>query len=153
MVNDLKDRQLSVERIIDAPVELVFKSWTSSKHLDKWWGPSGYTTITEKMSFKEGGCWKYEMRHEAHGIFPNFIKYIEIIKNEKIVFDHGTNEDAQPQHRTTATFEKVGKKTKLRLFLEFPTKEACEKVKSFGAESGGQETLEKLEKYVKEKNK
>lgn len=150
MTNDLKDRQISVERTIDAPVELVFESWTSAEHLDVWWGPNGFITTTEKMSFEVGGCWKYEMRHEEHGVFPNLIKYLEIIKNEKIIFDHGTHEDVPPQHRTIATFEKVGEKTKLRLLLEFPTKEACDKVKGFGAESGGRETLEKLDKYVKE---
>jgi uncharacterized protein YndB with AHSA1/START domain len=149
MTNDLKDRQISFERIMDAPVKLVFEAWTSSKHLDHWWGPSGFITTTEKMSFEVGGHWKYEMRHEEYGVFPNLIKYLEILENKKIVFDHGTEEGVSPQHRTTVIFEKFEGKTRVCFTLEFPTKEACDKVKGFGVK-GGQETLEKLENYVKE---
>jgi len=146
---NLAERQIKVERLVDAPVDLVFEVWTKPEHLDKWWGPSGYTTTTQSFLFQVGGEWIYQMKHDQHGDFPNFTKYVEIVPNEKIVYDHGAHKNEDFWFQSVATFEETEGKTKVTLVLTFPTKEACEQTKKFGAESGGHETLKKLEQYVK----
>ena len=41
------DRELRISRLLNAPIELVWKVWTDPDHIKKWWGPNGFTnTIT-----------------------------------------------------------------------------------------------------------
>ena len=37
------ERELTIERIFDAPRELVFKCWTDPEHLVRWIGPKGFS--------------------------------------------------------------------------------------------------------------
>ena len=37
-----RQRELVIDRVFDAPRELVFRMWTDPKHLAKWWGPRDY---------------------------------------------------------------------------------------------------------------
>jgi uncharacterized protein YndB with AHSA1/START domain len=146
--NELSQRQLKVEKVVTAPVDLVFEVWTKPEHLKEWWGPNGYTTTIDSMTFEEGGEWIYEMKHEEHGFFPNFISYVEIQKNKKIVYDHGAHKGEAFMFQSVVTFEELGDQTKVTLTLTFPTKEACDEAKKYG-EKGGQETLGKMENYIK----
>lgn len=142
--------EMKVEHIVAAPVDRVFEVWTSPKHLDQWWGPNGFKTTTSSMTFEVGGAWDYKMDHAEYGKFPNYIRYIEIEKNKKIVYDHGTTKNAQPEFTSTVTFEDLGNlTTKVTLHLRFNTQSYFNVAKKHGAESGGMQTLQKLEKYVK----
>ena len=44
-----------VKRIIDAPVELVWKAWAEPEHVMRWWGPKDFTSPSCKIDFREGG--------------------------------------------------------------------------------------------------
>ena len=35
----IKKQNLVVTRILDAPIELVWKAWTEPEHVMRWWGP------------------------------------------------------------------------------------------------------------------
>jgi uncharacterized protein YndB with AHSA1/START domain len=39
------DREIVVCRTIGAPRELVFEAFTQVRHLSRWWGPEGFTTL------------------------------------------------------------------------------------------------------------
>ena len=49
-----------IERIFDAPRELVWRAWTEPEHFKKWWGPKSYTspvtTIDLRMGAKYLNC-------------------------------------------------------------------------------------------------
>jgi uncharacterized protein YndB with AHSA1/START domain len=53
---------LVVTRIIDAPIELVWKAWTDPEHVMKWWGPKYYTSPSCKIDLREGGIYVFCMR-------------------------------------------------------------------------------------------
>ena len=53
---------LVVTRIIDAPIELVWKTWTDPEHVMKWWGPKYYTSPSCKIDLREGGRYVFCMR-------------------------------------------------------------------------------------------
>jgi len=53
---------LVVTRIIDAPIELVWKAWTDPEHVMKWWGPKYYTSPSCKIDLREGGKYVFCMR-------------------------------------------------------------------------------------------
>ncbi len=58
---DLANKKLTVVRSFDAPLEQVWKAWTTSEILDQWWGPHPYRAETKTMDFREGGHWLYCM--------------------------------------------------------------------------------------------
>ncbi|MEZ4741679.1 MAG: SRPBCC domain-containing protein [Bdellovibrionota bacterium] len=139
---------MKVERIANAPVDLVFAVWTKAEHLDHWWGPHGFSTTTSSMTFVVGGSWEFLMEHAEYGKFPNYIKYLEIEENKKIIYDHGSSKDTPPDFRSTITFEGMGTQTKVTLLLRFNSESVYTQEKEHNAESSGMETLEKMEKYA-----
>jgi uncharacterized protein YndB with AHSA1/START domain len=40
-----------VTRSFDAPVEQVWKAWSESEQVKRWWGPTGFTCPVAKMDF------------------------------------------------------------------------------------------------------
>ncbi len=58
----LKQEDLVVTRIIDAPVELVWKAWTEPQHVMRWWGPKYYTSPSCQIDLREGGKYLFCMR-------------------------------------------------------------------------------------------
>ena len=55
-------RDLVITRVFDAPVERVWKAWTDPKHVVRWWGPTGFTSPSCKIDFREGGKFLFHMR-------------------------------------------------------------------------------------------
>ena len=55
-------RDLVVTRIIDAPIELVWKAWTDPQYVMRWWGPEFYTSPICKIDLREGGSYLFCMR-------------------------------------------------------------------------------------------
>ena len=53
---------LVVTRIIDAPLEMVWKAWTQPEHVMRWWGPKDYTSPTCKLDLRVGGKFLFCMR-------------------------------------------------------------------------------------------
>lgn len=49
-----KDK-LVIERVFDAPVEKVWKAWTTPSMVKKWWGPEGFSAPSIKIDFRVGG--------------------------------------------------------------------------------------------------
>jgi len=44
-----------VTRIFDAPVEEVWKAWSDSGKVMRWWGPTGFTAPVARIDFRVGG--------------------------------------------------------------------------------------------------
>lgn len=57
-----KDFQFVIERVLDAPRDLVWKVWTDEAHLARWFGPKGCPIFSSKLDFKVGGTYHYGMR-------------------------------------------------------------------------------------------
>jgi uncharacterized protein YndB with AHSA1/START domain len=57
------ERTIVVERVLEAPRELVWKVWTDPDEVTKWWGPEHFTTPREKIEFdlRPGGVCRLTM--------------------------------------------------------------------------------------------
>ncbi len=60
--DDVKKRDLVITRVFDAPVKLVWKAWTDPEYVMRWWGPTGFTSPSCKIDFREGGKFVFHMR-------------------------------------------------------------------------------------------
>ena len=59
---NVEKRDLVITRVFDAPVELVWKAWTDPEFVMRWWGPTGFTSPSCKIDFREGGKFVFHMR-------------------------------------------------------------------------------------------
>ncbi len=50
-----------LDRVFDAPREMVWRAWTGPELLSRWYGP-GVETIIHKFELKPGGVWLNEMK-------------------------------------------------------------------------------------------
>ena len=59
---NVEKRDLVISRLFDAPIELVWKAWTDPEYVMRWWGPTGFTSPSCKIDFREGGKFVFHMR-------------------------------------------------------------------------------------------
>ena len=138
-------RAFVVTRVFDAPRDLVFDAWTDPKHVGNWWGPRGFTTTTHEMDVRPGGVWRLTM-HGPDGVdYQNKITYLEVVKPERLVYDHGGAEA-----QVTVTFEDQAGKTRLTMRMLFQSAEERDRVvKTSNAIEGGNQTLDRFGEQLK----
>ena len=146
------DREIVITRLLNAPRELVWSAWTDPKQLAQWYGPRGFTTTTHSMDMRPGGAWLYTMLGPDGTKYPNKVAYREIVKPERIVYDHGGGDDFTAEvgdFYAMVTFEAQGEKTKVTMRSVFATKAARDQVvEKYGAIEGGNQTLDKLAEHL-----
>ncbi len=148
-----KDNELQIIRVYDAPVKLVWEAWTDPEKAAKWWGPRGFTITTKSKDFRVGGKWIYTM-HGPDGVdYPNMTTYHEIVKYEKMVYDHGGNEERQKLFTVTVTFKEELGKTIMNMIMTLDTPEAAKEIKKFIKQAGGNATWDRLAEFLEDGQK
>jgi len=114
-----------LDRVFDAPRELVWRAWTDPEILHRWYGP-GIETIIHKFDLRPGGAWLNEMKWGGNSDFSK-MDFKEVTPPEKLVWYHCSSDSnwniiANPRMPdwprvllTTVIFEDLGQKTKVRL--------------------------------------
>lgn len=145
------DREIVIARVYEAPRELVFRMWTEREHISRWFGPRGFDCETFEMEPRVGGRWRFVMKAPDGTVYSNRIEYVEITPPERLVFDHGSDEDHDPNRfRVTVTFdEQSNKKTVVTLRQLHPTKARRDVVIGFGAVEYGFQTMDKLAEHLR----
>jgi len=146
-------RAITITRVFDAPLELVWKVWTEPEHIMKWWGPKGYTAPFSTIDLRVGGTYLSCMRSaEGRDIWSTGV-FREIVPMKRIVVTdsfadaegnvvpathYGFGADFPLELLVTVTFEEVEGKTKLTLrHAGFPEGD-------FGELAGWNESLDKF---------
>jgi len=143
--NDTSDRELIITRLLNAPRELVWDVFTTPEHIKNWWGPNGFTNTIDKMDVKPGGEWEFVMHGPDGTDYKNKSIYKEIVRPERIVFEHVSG----PKFIATITFTAEGNKTHLKWHMLFESAEQFQQVvKTFKADEGLKQNIVKLEEYL-----
>lgn len=142
--------ELVVEKILNAPRELVFEVWTNPNHLVHWWGPVGFTTTSREMDMRSGGTWRFTMHGPDGHDFLNKIVFLEVEKPSKLVYQHaGEGETADISFHVTVTFEQQGNQTRLTMKSVLSSSEELDRLdKEFNAIEGGRQHLDRLGEYL-----
>ena len=143
--NSTAGRELLLNRMLDAPIGLVWEVITDPAHLAHWWGPDGFTTSISKMDVRPAGEWNLVM-HGPHGTdYENRIIFKEVVQHKKLVFEYQTT----PKHVTTVELEARGEQTLLRWHMTFESKEQfIQLVRDFKADKGLEQNVEKWNRYL-----
>jgi uncharacterized protein YndB with AHSA1/START domain len=143
------DREMILSRLINAPRTLVFDAFTDPEHIGNWWGPDGFTITTTVRDVRVGGMWRFMMHGPDGTDYPNRIVYTEIVRPERIAYNHGEDVDNDPNmFKVWVTFEDQHGKTQLTMRMLVSSAAALQEMKKFGAQELGMQTLAKLEAYL-----
>jgi len=151
---DKESNQIKVERLFNAPVDLVWAAWTESDILDQWWAPKPWVAKTKSMDFKEGGHWHYAMvgpENETHWARVDYLR----INPEKYfsAFDgfsdaEGNPNTSLPRNKWENNFIDQGQETMVDIVLSFDSLEDLEKIIAMGFKEGFTAGLENLDHYI-----
>lgn len=144
---DRKERELVIERMFDAPPEVVFDAWSKPEHLVNWWGPNDFILPHCEMEFRLGGRYRFCMRSpegEDHWVWG---EYREISRPDRLVFSWN-REDAKGNvwNSTVVYLDLAEDNGKTRFTLHqtlFPTTEDRD-----DHNGGWTQCLERLNVYV-----
>lgn len=85
-VANVLSKEFVIERLFDAPRDLVWKVFTERDHLMNWWGPKGFKVIAGNLDLKPGGSFHYGMQAPDGSEMWGKWVFREIVKPERLVF-------------------------------------------------------------------
>jgi uncharacterized protein YndB with AHSA1/START domain len=125
----VKDQELVLTRLINAPREIVFAAFTDPKHVRNWWGPKDYPATHVEIDARAGGRWRNCLTSVAdgrelwqHGVFR------EVTPPSRLVFTFVWEEEGERGLETlvTITFADEGGRTRLK-FRQAPFQSIAER--------------------------
>jgi uncharacterized protein YndB with AHSA1/START domain len=106
------DRELVLTRIINAPPEKVFQAWTTPEIMKQWFAPKPWTTARVELDLRPGGSTLVVMRSPDGNEFPNPGIYLEVVKNQRLVFTDAYTKAWEPSEKpfmtVVLTFDDAG---------------------------------------------
>ncbi|MEZ4945884.1 MAG: SRPBCC domain-containing protein [Cyclobacteriaceae bacterium] len=144
-MQDISKRSISMTRVFDAPIDLLWKVLTTPEYIKDWWGPEGFTNTIRNMEVREGGTWDFTMHGPDGTDFVNFYHYLEVKPFEKLVMEHRQH----PKFTIIVQLYPEGDQTKViwqNVFDTIPTME--ETVRAFKADVGLKQNLERLAQHL-----
>jgi uncharacterized protein YndB with AHSA1/START domain len=112
----IEARELVLTRLIDAPREKLFRAWTDAELLKRWFAPLPYTTPIAELDVRPGGASMIVMRAPDGTDMPLKGIYLEVVKNERLVFTDAYTKAWEPSDKpfmtAIVTFEDEAGKTR-----------------------------------------
>ena len=147
------DREIVLVKLLSHPRDKVFAAWMDLKALAEWYGPTSVRIENHAADIREGGVWRFDMVGVFEGKeqrFPNLMRFLEIVPNERIVMDCGTPDPDDPDRfRVTVTFdEQADGKTVVTMRQLHPSRGRRQVVIGFGAVEYGLQTLDGLAAWL-----
>jgi uncharacterized protein YndB with AHSA1/START domain len=153
-------RAIVITREFAAPRELVFAAWLDPRHVRQWWGPRGYGVGDCVLDPRPGGKYRIVSINPGGTEYPVGGTFRELVAPQRIVMVDDYTCSTDPPGRelkadgaaeewTEVTFDALpGGGTRVTLRTMFATAEECQRIRSFGAERGMAESLDKLAEYL-----
>jgi uncharacterized protein YndB with AHSA1/START domain len=142
---------LTITRVYDAPLALVFKAWTDPKLLARWWGPHDFTNPVCEVDVRAGGAIRIHMQGPEGTVYPMTGSFREVAPQRLVFSSTPLDADGNPMFEvlTTVAFEDHGGKTKLTVQARVVKATAGAGQYLDGMEAGWTQSLERLEALLK----
>jgi uncharacterized protein YndB with AHSA1/START domain len=140
------DREMRIERVFDAPRELVWRAFTDPDLVAQWWG-RGHRLDIERDDVERGGHWRY-VEHAPDGVSGFEGRYREVSAPERIV--RTFEWDGAPGYVSVedVEFADEGGRTKMTATVQFFTKEERDGMLDSGMEEGMNESYAALDRLL-----
>lgn len=147
------DRELVLERIIDAPRELLYRAWTEPELMKQWFTPPPWTVSHAELDVRPGGANLIIMRGPEGQEMPNRGVYLEVVPNERLVFTDAFVRAWEPSEKPfmtgILTFEDLGGKTRYTALVRHFTAEDCKTHETMGFHAGWGKATDQLEELAR----
>lgn len=154
---------LTFERIVDVPAELIWRAWTAPEHLMPWFCPLPWKTVACEIDLQPGGLFSTVMRSPEGQEFPNAGCYLEVKENEKLVWTNAllpgfrpapssVTNDSTVDFKFTAMIElKVqGNGTLYKATVIHADEAGCKQHAAMGFHEGWGKALDQLVEMIKQ---
>lgn len=144
-------REVSLTRVFDAPIQLVWLAWTDPAHMARWWGPKGFTNPVCEIDVRKGGTIRIDMRAPDGTLYPMTGTFEEVLPPERLVFTSvARDNDGNPllEGHNVITFEDIGGKTRVTVQSRAVGLAPVAPQMLAGMEAGWTQSLEKLAELV-----
>ncbi len=148
MTTKNRPNEITLTRVYDAPLQAVWEAWTVPEEVAQWWGPRGFTLTTHSRDLRTGGNWHYTMHGPDGTDYENTTQYLEVVPQQRLIYDHGGHKDRPPLFRVTALFTERNGRTQLDLSMALATPAAAEEMRGFIKKAGGESTWDRLAEYL-----
>lgn len=149
---EMGSHDLVMERVFNAPRDLVFRAWTDRERLKRWWGPKGFTNPVCEMDARPGGAIRIHMRAPNGDEHPMTGVVQEIVTPERLVFLSAALDAegrAMFEIRNEVTFADENGRTKLTLRATVVKSTEIAPKHLAGMEMGWSLSLDRLENEVR----
>ena len=158
-INDKPDPRLDLflERVVDVPAELVWAAWTTPEHVKKWFTPAPWTTVDCEIDLRPGGIFRFVMRSPEGQDFPNAGCFLEIVKNERLVWTVALGPGYRPASErpdnlsftAIIALEPQGSRTKYSALVMHRSEDERKRHEEIGFHEGWGKALDQLVAYAR----
>lgn len=146
--------ELVLTRIIDAPRDKVWRCWTEPALMKQWFAPRPWTTPHVETDLRPGGASTVTMRSPEGQDVPNPGVYLDVVKNERLVFTDafgpGWRPAGKPFMVAEITLEDApGGKTKYTARAMHWNEETRQQHEAMGFHQGWGQCADQLEEVAK----
>lgn len=136
IVSTPTEREILIERVFNAPAQLVYEAWTKPEHLRRWWWGNNAEMLVCEVDLRVGGTWRFVgVDPEAGeigftGVFQEINAPTRLVNTE--IFE------PMPDHSSlvTVTFTEQGGKTNVSSRTIYESQEVRDMVVQSGMEGG-----------------
>ncbi len=160
---DLESKTLTIECVVNAPKEKVWRAYSDKEWFEKWWGPEGWDTTAKEHDFRPGGRIHYGMKcvdesqgewfgQESWGIMEiESIDELNAFSAKDYFSDsEGVINTEMPTQRFEVELVDEGGKTRLVNRSILDSAEQLEQLLKMGMVEGFSSQLNKLEELLAE---
>lgn len=148
MATECTDRDLILNRIIEAPPEKLYRAWTEPELLKRWFAPLPWTTPHAELDVRPGGSSLVIMRGPDGEEFPNPGVYLEVEPNRRLVMTDAYTSAwvpaAKPFITIILTFEDLGGRTNYTALVRHWSVEDREAHEKMGFQEGWGQATDQL---------
>jgi uncharacterized protein YndB with AHSA1/START domain len=143
------DRETVVERVFNAPRDVVWQAFTTPALVAQWWG-RGNKLVVEELELRPGGRWRF-VEHTDGGVYGFEGRYCEIAPPGRLVSTFTW--DGMTGHAVvdTTTFEDLGDgRTKVIVRSLFDNPQERDAMLDLGMETGLAQSYAALDRLLAE---
>ncbi len=138
------NREIFSTRVLNASLEVAYQAFANPMHLQRWWGPEGFTTTFHEFDLRPGGKWILTMHGPEKGNYENS-SIFKVVEPHKLIT---WTRVSQPYFDMEVEFQKLNdSKTSISFKMIFDTAEECDKIKRFAGPKN-EENFDRLEREL-----
>jgi len=140
----MSEKEIYSSRELNVPADLAYEAFANPAHLQRWWGPEGFTNTFHEFDLRTGGRWRLTMHGPEKGNYENASIFIKVIPDKLVSWTR----TSPPLFDMEVIFEQLaGSRSRISFKMIFKTEEECTKMKDFVAPKN-EENFDRLEREL-----